>query len=55
MLLDDHKASFNNCSMFLKENNTLKFQLKEFLLISREKPILNKNKYSSPLEIFKRL
>ena len=42
MLLDDHKASFDNFSILLKESNTFKLQLKESLLISRDKPILNK-------------
>ena len=33
ILLDDHKASFGNCSILLKESNTFKLQLKESLLI----------------------
>ena len=52
MLLDGHKASFDNFSIFLKENNAFKLQLKESLLISRDKPILNRNIYSFPLELF---
>ena len=52
MLLDGHKASFDNFSILLKENNTFKLQLKESLLISRDKPILNRNIYSFPLELF---
>ena len=52
MLLDNHKASFDNFSILLKERNTFKLQLKESLLISRDKPILNKNIYSFPLELF---
>ena len=40
MLLDGHKASFDNFSILLKENNAFKLQLKESLLISRDKPIL---------------
>ena len=43
MLLDIHKASFDNFSILLKESNPFKLQLKESLLISRDKPILNKN------------
>ena len=50
MLLDGHKASFNNFSILLKESNPFKLQLKESL--SRDKPILNKNIYSFPLELF---
>ena len=52
MLLDIHKASFDNFSILLKESNPFKLQLKESLLISRDKPILNKNIYSFPLELF---
>ena len=52
MLLDGHKASFDNFLILLKESNPFKLQLKESLLISRDKPILNKNIYSFPLELF---
>ena len=52
MLLDGHKASFDNFSILLKENNAFKLQLKVSLLISRDKPILNRNIYSLPLELF---
>ena len=48
MLLDSHKASFDNFSILLKESNPFKLQLKESFLISRDKPILNKNIYSFP-------
>ena len=44
-LLDGRKASFDNFSILLKESNWFKLQLKEYLLISRDKPILNKNIY----------
>ena len=52
MLLDGHKVSFNNFSIILKESNLFKLQSKESLLISRDKPILNKSIYSFPLELF---
>ena len=52
MLLDGHKASFDNFSILLKESNSFKLQLKESLLISRDKPILKKNIYSFLLELF---
>ena len=52
VLLDDHKASFDNFSILLKESNAFKLQLKESLLMSRDKPILNKNICSFPLELF---
>ena len=51
-LLDSHKASFDNFSILLKESNAFKLQLKKSLLISCDKPILNKNIYSFPLELF---
>ena len=52
MSLDGNKASFDNFSIVLKETNPFKLQLKESLLISRDKLILNKNIYSFPLELF---
>ena len=52
MLFEGHKSSFDNFSILLKENNDFKLQLKESLLISRDKPILNKNIYSFLLELF---
>ena len=52
LLLDGHKASFDNFSIRLKKNNAFKLHLKESLLISRDKPILNRNIYSFPLELF---
>ena len=48
MLLDGRKASFDSFSILLKENNAFKLQLKEFLLISRDKSILNNHIYSFP-------
>ena len=51
MLLDGHKASFDNFLILLKESHPFKLQLKESLLISRDKPILSKNIYSFPLEL----
>ena len=52
MLLDGHKASFDNFSILLKESNTFKLQLKEPLLTSHDKAILNESIYSFPLELF---
>ena len=52
VLLDGQKASFDNFSIPLKESNPFKLQLKESLLVSRDKPISNKNIYSFPLELF---
>ena len=50
MLLYGHKASFDNFLILLKESNAFKLQLKESLLISSDKLILNKYTYSFPLE-----
>ena len=52
VLLDGHKPSFEYFSILLKEKNAFKLQLKKSLLISRDKPILNKNIYSFSLELF---
>ena len=40
MLLDGHKASFDNFSILLKESNSFKLQLQESLLTSREQKYL---------------
>ena len=48
MLLDGHEASFDKFWILLKESNSFKLQLKESLLISHGKPVLNKNIYSFP-------
>ena len=52
MLLDGHKAGVDNFSILLKENNTFKLKMSKALLISRHKPILNKNTHSLRLELF---
>ena len=52
MLLDGHKASFDNFLILLKENNPFKLQLK---LIWRDEPTLNQNMYSFPFKLFDRL
>ena len=51
MLLDGHKASFDNFLKLLKESNPSILQLKESLLIPRYEPILNKNINSFSLEL----
>ena len=51
ILLEDHNATYNDFSTF-PENNQFKLQLKESLLIKREKPELNRNIYTHPLELF---
>ena len=52
ILLDGHNASVDNFSILLKESNAFKLQLTKSLLISRDKPISNKNIYLFPLELF---
>ena len=52
VLLNGHEANFDSFSMFLKENNAFKLQLKESLLIPRDETILNETIYSFPLELF---
>ena len=52
ILLKGHEASFEDVTVFLKGNNKFKLHLKESLLIKRDKPELNRNIYSYPLEIF---
>ena len=56
MILDGHKdsdnKSFDNFSILLKVSNPFILRLKESLLIARDKPILNKNIYSFPFELF---
>ena len=52
MILNGRKASFDNFSIILKERDAFKLQLKDSLFISCDKPILSKNIYSFPLELF---
>ena len=51
ILLKGHDASFEDFAILLKENNKIKLQLKESLLIKRDKLELNRNIYSYPLEL----
>ena len=52
LFLDGHKARFGNFLILFKESNAFKLQLKESLLISRVKPVLNKTIYLFPLVLF---
>ena len=52
IFLKGHDASSEDFAIFLKENNKFKLHLKESLLIKRDKPELNRNIYSYPLELF---
>ena len=52
LLLCNHSPSFENFIVLTKENKTLLLELKESLLIMREKPSLNRNIRSAPLYLF---
>ena len=52
ILLNGHDVSFEDFTIVLKESNRFKLHLKESLLIKRDKPELNRNIYSYPLELF---
>ena len=52
LLLCNHSASFENFSVLTKEKKKLLLELKESLLIMRNKHSLNKNIRSAPLFLF---
>ena len=52
ILLEGHDATYDDFSILIPENNQFKLHLKESLLIKRDKPELNRNIYTQPLEIF---
>ena len=52
MLLCNHSPSFENFSVLTKENKKFLLELKESLLIMRDKPSLNRNIRSAPLYLF---
>ena len=49
LLLCNHSPSFENFSVLTKENKKFLLELKESLLIMRDKPFLNRNIRSAPL------
>ena len=49
LLLCKHSPSFENFSVLTKENRKFVLELKESLLIMREKHFLNRNIRSAPL------
>ena len=51
-VLDHILLKGHDFTILLKENNRFKLHLKESLLIKRDKPELNRNIYSYPLELF---
>ena len=50
ILLEAHNVTYNDFSILIPENNQFKLHLKESLLIKRDKPELNRNIYTHPLE-----
>ena len=52
ILLEGRNATSSDISIFIPENNKFKLHLKESLLIRRDKPELNRNIYTYPLELF---
>ena len=51
-ILLGHNATYDDFSILIPENNQFKLDLKESLLIKRDKPELNRNIYTHPLELF---
>ena len=52
LLLCNHSPSFEDFSVLIKENKKFLLELKESLLIMRDKPSLNRNIRSAPLYQF---
>ena len=52
LLLCKHSPSFENVSVLWKENKKFLLELKESLLIMRDKPSLNRNIRCGPLYLF---
>ena len=52
ILLEGYNATYDDFSILISENNQFKLHLKECLLIKRDKPELNRNIYTHPLELF---
>ena len=52
ILLNGHDANFEDFTILLKENNRFTLYLRESLLIKCDKPELNRNISSYPLELF---
>ena len=51
-LFYSHSSGFDDFSILASKNNSFKDTLMESLLINRDHPLLNKNRYSLPLELF---
>ena len=51
-LFNNHDNTFEDFSILAYESNPFKLLIKESLLVSRDKPLLNKQVKSIPLELF---
>ena len=51
-LLEGHNATYDGFSIPIPKNNDFKLHLKESLLIKGNKPKLNRNIHTHPLELF---
>ena len=54
-LLCNHSPFFENFSVLTKKNKKVVLELKQSLLIMRDKPSLNRNTRSTPLYLFDRV
>ena len=52
LLLCNHSASYDDFSILTRDNSKFLLELKESLLILRDKPSLNRNITSAPLYLF---
>ena len=52
LLVCNHSTSYNDFSILTRENKKSLLELKESLLIMRDKPSLNRNIISAPLYLF---
>ena len=52
LLLCNHSASYDDFSILMRENKKFLLELKESLLIMRDKPSFNRNHTPAPLYLF---
>ena len=52
LLLHNHDRDFNDSTILCRDNNVFKLLLKEFILVSRDSSVLDKNTTSIPLSLF---
>ena len=55
LLLCNQSASYDGCSIVMRENKMFLIELKESLLIMKDKPSLNRNIASGSLSLFDRV